>query len=157
MKRSLFFLLLMVVFSLAACSALPEMLPFATEKPVDGTGDYDTPVPAEIPLEGAAWELVSMSGQPVLESNVPTIKFENGNVGGSAGCNSFGGEYEVKGDQLSVGKLMSTLMACAEENVNSQESTYLKLLGEVHSYKIEGSALYLITTDGSELVFTPQK
>jgi heat shock protein HslJ len=64
-------------------------------------------------LAGTDWRLVSL-GPPGAETEVVagttvTAKFgEDGRVGGSTGCNTYGGTYEVRGDTISFGRLIST-------------------------------------------------
>jgi heat shock protein HslJ len=45
-------------------------------------------------------------------------------------CNGVGGEYTVKGNQISFTKMMSTLMFCE----GSQEADFSKMLGEVQNF-----------------------
>jgi putative lipoprotein len=77
---------------------------------------------------------------------------EDGKVSGTMGCNRFGGEYETKGDQLTFGPLMSTLMGC-QEPIMSQETTVMAIMSDTVSYKVDGSALILTASDGSVASF----
>lgn len=104
-------------------------------------------------LEGTSWKLVSMGSRPVLPGGAPTLFFEDGSVGGNAGCNSFGGEYTLRGGQFKFGNLFSTLMACVDNERMDQETTYMKLLGQVDRFELRGGQLILTTTHGEQLVF----
>ena len=75
----------------------------------------------------------------------------DGTVTGNGGCNGFGGDYEVKEDQLTFGPIMSTLMAC-EESIMDQEGTVTQVLFETATYKIDGNTL-TITKGDAALVF----
>jgi heat shock protein HslJ len=109
---------------------------------------------AKAKLEGSAWQLVSLAGAPVVEGSTVTINFEEGNVGGSAGCNRYGGEYRVKGDALEIEALMTTLMACADDAVTQQEGAYLAALGGACRYSLEETELRILCAEGTELVFS---
>lgn len=90
---------------------------------------------------------------PVVPDSQASIVFnDNGSLSGSSGCNGFGGEYTVEGDQIKFSGLVSTLMAC-EEPLMTQEGTVFKVLNGTASYKIDGNTL-TITKDGTALFFT---
>lgn len=108
-------------------------------------------------LEGTTWELVSMDGKLVLADATVTLILEDGQGGGSAGCNSYGATYDIDGDSLRLGEVMSTMMYCQAEGVMEQESAYLLALSQVKTYSIMDGALYLSLADGRELKFIPQK
>ena len=104
-------------------------------------------------LEDITWVLVSY-GEPKYERSVLpdteiTIEFvsSDGSVRGSAGCNSYGGGYDVDQDKLTFpGPLMGTAMACPEPIMN-QEMEYLKTLQAAENYKIEGNQLQITSGD----------
>ncbi len=131
MKKILLFLLLISLL-LPACTS--------QEKSLQGTWTLTAYGP-----EGAT--------TPVAPDSQASIAFnEDGTVTGSSGCNSFGGEYKVDGDQITFNGLASTLMAC-EEPLMTQEGTVFKVLDGTASYKVDGDTL-TITKDGTALVFT---
>ena len=108
-------------------------------------------------LEGTNWELVKIDEQLPLADTSITLKLEEGQAGGNAGCNSYGGAYEIDGDTLKLEDLMSTMMYCQAEGVMDQETAYLFFLSQVRSYAIIDGALYLSQADGRQLKFIPQK
>jgi len=104
---------------------------------------------AEVTLEGTAWELESYGApdnlKDVLKDTEITINFigTEGRIEGSAGCNSYGGGYEVDEDKLFIpGPLMSTAMACPEPIMN-QEVEYLAILQNAESYTIDDDRLQI--------------
>lgn len=109
------------------------------------------------PLSGTAWVMARLNGELPVEGSTLTLSFEDGKLGGSAGCNSFGGEYQVSGEQLTTGEIASTLMACMDDGVMVQESLYLAVLGSAQSFTLTGSELRISTPEGGELVFTRQE
>ena len=107
-------------------------------------------------LESSDWMLVGLGDQLPLPATTLTITFENGQAGGSAGCNSYGATYTIKGDQLNLDEITSTLMACMDNGVMEQEQVYLSFLAEVNTYAVIDGTLYLYRPDGSALRYIPQ-
>jgi heat shock protein HslJ len=106
-----------------------------------------------LPLEGTLWELATYNnGQNAMVSVLPdtfvTAKFEDEQVSGSAGCNSYFGAYETSGDMIQIGPLASTMMACADP-VNEQEQLYLVALESVATFQIIANRLELISEEGA--------
>jgi heat shock protein HslJ len=107
-------------------------------------------------LAGTSWTLVSY-GDPAAPtmavSGVDTsLNFDNnGQVGGSMGCNSFGGDYSVKGDKITFGSIISTEMACDELRMSQETSTFAVMSGTV-SYTINGDTLTITSADGSKVM-----
>ena len=104
-------------------------------------------------LKGSAWELVSLGDAlPVPGTNV-TLSFEKDNLGGNGGCNSYGGEFKLKGDKLTIGNVYSTEMYCEAEGIMDQEARYYQMISNVESFSVDGEELILNTADGETLVF----
>ena len=90
---------------------------------------------------------------PAVEDAAATLSFgDDGTVTGSGGCNSLGGDYEVKGDEITFGPITSTLMGCEEPRM-TQESFVTQVLTGTAQYEIEGDTL-TITNNDSVLVFS---
>lgn len=142
MKRFFQIFILLSILVLAGCSLIKSD---SSENAV------------EDPLAGTAWVLVKLNGELPVEGTVLTLSFTDGNLGGSAGCNSFGGAYKVSGDQLKTGEIASTLMACIDSGVMNQESLYLSLLGAAQTFTLSDSELRISSSDGGELVFIRQE
>lgn len=106
--------------------------------------------------EGTAWQLVDFAGKPPLLDYQPTMSFEDGRVGGNSSCNTYGGEYTVKGDSIEFGMMMSTMMACADTNAMNQEQEYLAFLSSIERWEISGGQLFLFNVSGDALVFEQQ-
>ncbi|WP_301665451.1 META domain-containing protein [Methanoculleus frigidifontis] len=119
---------------------------------------YERAAAPETTLEGPTWELLSYSCNasmvPVISGTTVTATFGNGSVGGSAGCNSYGGAYTVDGSALTVGEIFRTEMYCLEPaGVMEQEDRYLDLLGRVAGCQIEGGQLTLVDAGGNATLF----
>jgi heat shock protein HslJ len=115
------------------------------------------------PIEGSAWRLTHMPGAQsaaLAQLNRPvTIKFESGRLSGFAGCNNFTGSYSLDGNQLKIGPVASTQMACPEPG-SSIESTFHKALSGSLNIAVDGDRLAATTASGDTLRFqkepTPQ-
>jgi heat shock protein HslJ len=113
-----------------------------------------------VAFENKEWVLESYgepeNAQSVIEGSEITATFNSTEheVSGSAGCNSYFGDYEVDGSSLSIPLVGNTEMYCLEpEGVMDQEEQYLGSLGLAESYEIEDGRLRITCSDGTVLVF----
>lgn len=103
------------------------------------------------------WVLTTLSGQAALADTQVTIRFEDGQLSGTDGCNRYSAPYTVNGAQLSIDKnMISTLMACAEP-IMAQSTAYTAALIGTATYKTEAGQLTLFDAGGKPLaVFSEQ-
>ena len=137
--------LLLTCLVLVGCTV---SLPPAT--PAEGTA---TPEPEQV-LAGTNWQLIALgdvgAATPVLTGSTVTLAFSaDGQAGGNGGCNSYGGDYTVEGDTVTFGEIISTLMACADQNVTEQEQQYLAALGAANRFAITADTLTIWFDDGA--------
>jgi heat shock protein HslJ len=138
-----------------AFGSVPVVSGGATPLPPPATATIVNEDPTFGGLAGVTWTLVSY-GAPeapiaVLPEAPITAIFSETGVGGSAGCNSYGGAFLYNSGALTVSGIVSTLMACAE-NVMAQETAYVNALTTATSYQIVGGQLIIAYT-GGQLVF----
>jgi len=111
-----------------------------------------------VSIEGQ-WKLVSYgspSEQKSALSDVETsIEFKDGKLSGNVGCNGFGGDYKVKGDTVTFGLVMSTMMFC--DAVAEQESGALAVLKETATFVLDGSKLTITSEDGGSSIVLEKK
>ncbi len=95
---------------------------------------------------------------PVIQDSAITLEFaENNQVGGSGGCNSYGAKVEVQGKTLTISEIVSTLMACVDDQVMEQETQYFTALQGASNFEISGDNLTIFYEDGqSQLNFVKQ-
>jgi heat shock protein HslJ len=108
-------------------------------------------------LEGTRWTLgsyLTSDGElvDVLPGAEITVRFQEGQLAGGAGCNSYFGSYEVDGDSLAIGAIGSTEMYCGPEEAMDQEGAYLVALGSASSYSIAGDQLHLVSASGDTIL-----
>jgi len=110
----------------------------------------------EFSLEGTTWQLSTYRKNAPLPGTNPTLAFDGGQVSGNASCNSYGGGYQVSGQEIAFGALFSTEMACMDPpGVMEQEADYLQMLMQVSRFEIQDGNLVLFFDDHETLVFTP--
>ena len=107
------------------------------------------------------WTLVSYGDAsnptPALPDVETSINFnEDGTFGGSVGCNSFGSDYKVDGDQVTFGSIVSTMMFCNE--ISTQESAVLAILTDkTVNFTVNGDELTFTSTDGASVIVLARK
>jgi heat shock protein HslJ len=118
---------------------------------------------AKTALEDKEWLLESYGEQgdlqAVLEATEITASFDgaDGELTGSAGCNSYFATYEVGGNKLSLSDITSTEIGCTTpEGVMEQEQEYLMLLLDTATFQADDSQLTIFTSGGQVLIFGAQ-
>lgn len=110
------------------------------------------------PLEGTTWELESIrsgdTAASVVAGSSVTMRISDGKLTGKA-CNTFNATATIDGENLTVGPIMSTRMACLSDELTKQEHTVLDLLGKASGTHIIGSQLE-VTSAGGSLFFRAQ-
>ena len=107
------------------------------------------------------WTLVSYgdasSPTPAAPDVETSINFdEKDKFSGNVGCNSFGSEYTVDGDQIVFGSIVSTMMFC--DATSAQESAVLSILSDQSvKYQINGEQLTITASDGDSVVVLAKK
>lgn len=84
-------------------------------------------------LEGTEWVLVE--GVPIVEGHPITLGFEDGRIGGTAACNSYGGAVEVTEDTITIGEIVATEIGCPAPGVHDSESAYFQALHAVERHE----------------------
>ncbi|MEP7135901.1 MAG: META domain-containing protein [Chloroflexota bacterium] len=107
------------------------------------------------------WKLVSYgpaSSQTSAVADVDaSIEFgSDGKMNGNVGCNGFGGDYKVKGDEITFGPVMSTLMACADP-IGMQEASVLAALNQTATFALDGNTLTITSADGTSIIVLARK
>jgi heat shock protein HslJ len=111
---------------------------------------------ADDPLDGTSWVLMAYRKTRPISGTTITATFEDGQVRGSAGCNSYGGSYQVSGDTITVGAVAITEMACLEpEGVMDQELVFVEFLTDAQTFRLAAGQLQVLRSDGEALTFVP--
>lgn len=103
-------------------------------------------------LTGSIWLLTELNGEePLPDTNITAEFDQEGRVGGSSGCNSYGTSYNVDGNKITFGaETITTMMACPEP-IMEQERNYLIALEATATFEINDDELILFNADGDEV------
>ncbi|WP_027967694.1 META domain-containing protein [Halomonas halocynthiae] len=99
------------------------------------------------PLENSYWKLIQLGGERVdvqvsqSEAHI-VLHSEDNRVSGAAGCNRLMGGFKTSENQLELGPLATTMMACDSASM-ALEQRFLAALNEVASYRVLVSQLEL--------------
>ena len=107
-------------------------------------------------LNGTSWELVVINNRHPIEGSTITISFKDGQVSGSSGCNSFSGEYQVRGKKIEFGMMMSTLMACVDPAMMEQETAFMQYFGNTQRFELVDGQLQFFGSGDEALMFIPR-
>jgi heat shock protein HslJ len=111
---------------------------------------------ASVDLKGTSWKLVSYGpvGNQVPAAAGITTRLDFGNdgtVSGNMGCNSFGGNFEVKNGNLVFNQMISTMMACLGPQM-AQEDATLKVMNSTVRFQVDGSTLTIFDASGANVI-----
>jgi heat shock protein HslJ len=137
---------LVAVLAASACEAggQPAILP-----PIVVGAD---PQPSLASLVGSEWLASTIRGQPVLPETQITLELGEGNAGGYAGCNWWGGPLVARGDSVDFGDIMLTARGCTRPGVMEQEMRFIEQLGLAAIYRLDGDTLRFAGRAGEELI-----
>lgn len=104
-------------------------------------------------LDKTSWTVVEVNGAQVMAADptrAPNLTFDAaGRVSGSDGCNRFSGSYQVSGDALTLGELISTKMACPSSADSGR--AFNLALANTKRFRIVGTNLDLLDATGSRV------
>ena len=102
-------------------------------------------------LVGSNWILKSMPGWQMQQAaQIPMIEFRSATeAGGRAGCNIWGGTYELKGNRIRFSATYMTEMAC--QYGMDVEQRFIDMLAQARTLTVEGETLTLADETNTEL------
>lgn len=105
-------------------------------------------------LEGVDWVLMAYrSGDTLVEledtQGPARLRFQDGRVGGSAGCNRLMGAYTLEGEAIRFDPSMAATMMACPEPLMAQEQAVHAALAEVASHRRGADGLELLDGDGA--------
>ena len=108
------------------------------------------PAIAQEDVTNARWRIEAIGGAPTLEAGKTRFTITpDGQLSGSAGCNSFGGAGSFKAGGVTVGPLHATQMACPQP-LMEQEGRFISALKRSVRYELREDALILRDAAGAE-------
>lgn len=115
---------------------------------------------ARATLDGAEWVLISLNGGSLVTGSNITLAFAEGQAGGFAGCNHYGGPYMATSTgAITISEIAITAQACLEpEGVMQQEGAYQEALLSAAAYRMVDDHLEITNASGkTTLVFARRK
>lgn len=113
-----------------------EALAFAAQAPASLEGEWE--VTGYLIGSGETAAVTS----PIVGTQVVVAFGPDGILSGTAGCNQFSGGYGVEGANITIGPLMSTMMACADD-VMAQEVAVIAALEGAATWSVSGTTAEL--------------
>ncbi len=109
-------------------------------------------------LVGTRWKLLAFGAEnapsaPIGQQSI-TLNLGADAIGGSGGCNTYGGNYTVNGETISFKEIFSTLIACEPLAITQQEQAYFQALGAATRFRFEDGLLIISYGNGEVLIFT---
>jgi heat shock protein HslJ/uncharacterized membrane protein len=107
-------------------------------------------------LRRSAWTLRALGGAPLPSDRPLELLFgTDGRFAGQGPCNRLSGGYRLSGEELRLGPVASTMMACPEP-IMAAERRYVEALEKVRGFALAaGGAVLLLTEDGARLELAP--
>ena len=126
---------IVLMMSLLAGCSLPQQAP--------DTGDTPS-------LAGSSWLANDIDDTGVTDKLQFTLNFDADlRVSGISGCNRYTGQATVSGQDLTLGPLASTRMACPEATMN-QEDRFLAVLNQAAGWSLDAEGNRLTLVDSTE-------
>ncbi len=133
----------LVMFLLSACAAPSAVAPTPSNVPTQAAGQ--SPVRSDS-LVNTRWVLTSIgdptAATPVIEGSWVTLELTGETRAvGSGGCNNFGAEYKVQGEDISFKSLSTTMKACDTDPIMRQEQRYFLALQNASTFSRKGDRM----------------
>ncbi len=109
-------------------------------------------------LAGTSWNLIAYNNgtggfqSTVIDVAVTAAFAEDGTLSGSSGCNNYSASWETDNGSIEISTGVSTMMACADEQVMTQETRYLELLALADTYRVDAGTLEMFDADGMRVL-----
>jgi heat shock protein HslJ len=105
-------------------------------------------------LTGTVWRVVAINGRPPAAGSEPTAAFAATEVKGSAGCNSYGGQYtyDPATGAIAFGNMAMTAMGCVEPGRGETEAMFTQAISQATAASIDPEGRLVLTGSGGEIV-----
>jgi len=102
-------------------------------------------------LESGEYKVLMLQEESVAGLNMLlNFNLDENRVSGFTGCNNFNGNIKVKGNKITLDKVVSTRKFC--QDISPKETLFLKNLNQAHSFLLKGEKLQLKSTEGKILI-----
>lgn len=102
-------------------------------------------------LDRTNWRILSINGRDVVGDRPASLRFANGRLSGSAGCNQISANFLSDGNRLTVSQATTTRMAC-DGPAMLQESALLQILRQSMTIRFAPDGRMILTGNGDASV-----
>jgi heat shock protein HslJ len=102
-------------------------------------------------LTGEIWALSSLATSKTVPGTAVTMRFENGHVSGSTGCNDYSAGYSARLRSLTIKAPIATTRKACSAAISAQENAFLSMLESVKRYDVKNETLTLRGSTGKQL------
>lgn len=143
----------LALLALAACGTEPG------SGSGSGKGSGGEGGQSDVPVTGVAWSVdsVTVGGKRTEAPKGSRLEIgPEGRAKADFGCNHISADARVEGDRITVGKPVSTQMACDEETERFEKAATRAMGGELTA-KLSGKKLTLTTEGGDTIALSEEK
>ncbi len=124
-----------------------------------GSGDGQDAGQSDVPVTGVAWSVdsVTVGGKKTEAPEGARLEIDpKGRATANFGCNHISVDAQVKGDRITLGKPVTTQMAC-DVKIEKFEKAAIDAMGGEHTAKLSGDKLTLTTESGDTMALSEEK
>ncbi|MFJ7414531.1 META domain-containing protein [Streptomyces sp. NPDC098077] len=124
-----------------------------------GSGDGGDTVQSDVPVTGVAWSVdsVTVGGKKTEAPEGARMEIDpKGRATADFGCNHIGVDARVEGDRITLGKPVTTQMAC-DEDIEKFEKAAIDAMGGELTAKLSGEKLTLTKEGGHTMELSEEK
>jgi len=92
-----------------------------------------------------------MRGAAPIPGSTITANFNNGQLSGTGGCNTYNAAYSAEGYFITIGPLTFTQMMC-DDALMQQEQQYSQTLPQSATFQLTGPTLVMLDSGGSAIL-----
>ncbi|WP_419724041.1 META domain-containing protein [Streptomyces pratensis] len=138
----------LALLTLAACGT----------EPGPGSGERGGAVRSDVPVTGVRWSVDSLTvgGEETEAPDDARLEFDpKDGLTARFGCNHIRADARIEGDRITVGRAVSTQMACEEDVEAFEKAATAALTGELTA-RLSGEKLTLAAPNGDRLALSEQ-
>lgn len=114
--------------------------------------------PSRAGIQNKEWVVEDIDHKGIIDNAHLTLAFgDSGKLSGFSGCNRYSGAYQLDGNKLIIGPLISTRMACVAPAMMEQETRFTALLSKMTFAKIREDGALELTGDAGSLLFRTEQ
>lgn len=124
-----------------------------------GSGEGGDSVRSDVPVTGVAWRVdsVTVGGKKTEAPEGARLEIDpKGRATADFGCNHIGVDARVEGDRITLGKPVTTQMAC-DEDIERFEKAAIDAMGGELTAKLSGEKLTLTKEGGHTMELSEEK